>query len=153
MAKSNRRKCLDDRKEKTVELSKIFLFVIAIILLPLAAFASGGGPGPGAVLITQGDNGKQITVSQGRTFEVRLEQSGGTGYLWQIVNLDETHLKVLESSAVPLKTGRIVGAPLLKTWKIKAVKAGQTDLRIVLYRPWEGAQKAVGSFQVNIQIR
>jgi predicted secreted protein len=73
--------------------------------------------------------------------------------MWQIVELDQTRLRVLESTEIPLKQGRSAGGPLLKTWKIKAVKVGQTDLEILLYRPWEGPEKAVDSLQVKIQIR
>jgi len=137
---------------ETVELPRIFLFIVFVLLL-FAPFASAQGPEPQTAVITQKDNGKEIAVPEGAIFEVRLEQSGGTGYLWQIVEPDETHLKVLESAEIPLRQGRIVGGPLLKTWKIKAVKVGQTDLKILLYRPWEGTEKAADSFHVKIQIR
>jgi len=134
-----------------MEHSRIFPLV-AVLLLSLTAIASAAGPKPKATVITQNDNGKEIAVPEGAIVEVRLEQSGGTGYLWQIVGLDETHLKVLESASAPLKGERIVGGPLLKTWKIQALKAGQTDLKILLYRPWEGPEKAVATFQVKIII-
>ena len=105
------------------------------------------------MVFTKEDHGKEITILAAAVFEVRLEQAGGTGYLWQIVEPDETHLRVLESTEIPLKEGRIAGGPLLKTWKIKAVKAGHTHLKMLLYRPWEGTQKAADSFEVKIQIR
>ena len=73
--------------------------------------------------------------------------------MWQIVEPDETRLRVLESTEIPLKEGRIVGGPLLKTWKIKAVKVGRADLEILLCRPWEGTEKAAESLQVKIQIK
>jgi predicted secreted protein len=120
--------------------------------LSFAAFASAAGPQTKAVVITKNDDGKEISVPEGAIVEVRLEQHGGTGYLWQIVGLDQTHLKVLNSTETPLRGGRIVGGPLLKTWQIQAVKPGQTDLKMLLYRPWEGAQKAAESFQVKIVI-
>jgi predicted secreted protein len=134
-----------------VELYRIFIF-IAILLYPFAALSSVAGAGPGTV-ITQADNGKEITVSEGEVFEVRLERSGGTGYSWEMADPDETHLKVLASGDTPLKDGRIVGGPVLTTWQIKAVKAGNTQLKILLYRPWEGPEKAAEKFQVNIQIK
>jgi len=134
-----------------VELCRIVLF-IAISFLPFAGLASVAGAETGTV-ITQVDNGKEITVSEGEVFEVRLERSGGTGYSWEIVDPDETHLKVLASTDTPLKEGRILGGPLLTEWQIKAVKAGNTELKIALYRPWEGIEKAAARFQVNILIR
>ncbi len=131
---------------------KFFLLIVCMLLL-LAPFASAQGPEPKTVAIDKEDDGKQIAVSEDAVFEVRLEQPIWMGYLWQIVELDKKHLKVLESPQIPLKQGWIVGGPLLKTWKIKAVKAGKTDLKILLFRPWEGTEKAVGSFHVKIQIR
>ena len=135
-----------------MELSRIFL-LIAFVPLLFAGFASAQGPEPKTEVITQKDNGQEIAVPEGATFEVHLQQSGGTGYLWQIVEPDQTHLTVLESTQTPLKEGRIMGGPLLKIWKIKAVKAGNADLKILLYRPWEGTQKAADSFEVKIQIK
>jgi predicted secreted protein len=135
-----------------VELSRIFLLIVFVLLL-FAGFASARGPEAKTAVITKEDNGKEIAVPEGAIFEVRLEHSGGTGYMWQIVEPDETHLKVLESTEIPLREGRIAGGPLLKTWKIKAVKVGQADLKILLYRPWEGTEKAADSLQVKIQIR
>ncbi|MGD0398662.1 MAG: protease inhibitor I42 family protein [Syntrophobacteraceae bacterium] len=135
-----------------MELPRIFLLIVFVPLL-FAGFASAQGPGPNTVVITKEDNGKEIVVPEGAIFEVRLEHSGGTGYLWEIVEPDETHLRVLESTEVPLKDTRILGGPLLKTWKIKAVKVGQADLKILLYRPWEGTEKAVDSLHVKILIK
>ncbi|MGA2026269.1 MAG: protease inhibitor I42 family protein [Syntrophobacteraceae bacterium] len=135
-----------------MELSRIFLLIVFVLLL-FAGFASAQGPGPKTVVIAKEDNEKEIVVPEGAIFEVRLEHSGGTGYLWEIVEPDKTHLKVLKSTEVPLKEGRILGGPLLKTWKIKAVKVGQADLKVLLYRPWEGTEKAVDSLQVKIRIK
>jgi predicted secreted protein len=146
------RLCGERLQGEIVELPRIFL-LIAFVLLLFACFSSAQGPEPKTMVIAKEDNGKEIAVAEGAIFEVRLEQPGATGYLWQIVELDQTHLKVLESTEIPLKQGRIVGAPLLKTWKIKAVKVGQADLKILLYRPWEGTEKAADSLHVMIQIR
>lgn len=133
-----------------MELSKIII-VVAILLLPFAGLTSVGAEEPKTV-VTKADNGKEITVPEGEIFEVRLESHGGTGYLWEIVDPDETHLKVLASTDVPLKPG-VLGGPLLKKWQVKAVKTGNTELKIFLYRPWEGIQKSAERFQVNIHIR
>ncbi len=133
-----------------MELYRIFL-AIAILLLPFAGPASVGGVEPQTV-VRKADNGKEITVSAGEVFEIRLERSGGTGYSWEIINPDKTYLKVLSSTDTPLKDG-LLGGPMLKKWRIKAVKAGNTELKILLYRSWEGIEKAADSFQVKIEIR
>ena len=140
-------------------LHKIFYLIPAMILLSLAARATAGGLQPTAMVFTQADNGKQITLSAGQTFEVRLQQAGGTGYMWRIVNLDVTHLKVASSGTTPFKSGPtaggapIAGGPVEMTWKIEAVKAGKTDLSVLLYRSWEGVRKAAKSFKLTIDIK
>ena len=133
-----------------METCKIIV-VIAIFALSTACIASGAQAN--SLVITKADDGKEITVPKGGLMEVRLKQSGGTGYLWQIVDPDETHLKVLGSTDTPLKQGKIVGGPLLKTWKIQAVESGQAELKIFLYRSWEGIEKAADRFQVRIRIQ
>jgi predicted secreted protein len=146
------RLCGEPLQGEIVEPTRIFLFIVFLLLL-FGRLASADGPQPKTVAVTKEDNGKEVAVPEGAVFEVRLEHPAGTGYMWQIVELDQTRLRVLESTEIPLKQGRIAGGPLLKTWKIKAVKVGQTDLEILLYRPWEGPEKAVDSLQVKIQIR
>jgi predicted secreted protein len=136
-----------------MQLAKILLFILIVLLLSTGLTSAedqqAGQPG----IVTIKDNGKQITMGEGTVLEVRLEQVGGTGYLWQIADLDGEHLKVLQSSEIPPdRKGQMVGGPLLKTWEIEAVKAGQTNLKILLYRPWEGPEKAAKSFQLRIQI-
>jgi len=137
-----------------MELPRILPLVLMIMLIPLAGLASGAGPqADQTMIVTRDYNGKEITVARGSIFEVRLQQHGGTGYLWQIVDLDENHLKVLQSTETPLSQRPILGGPLLRTWQIEAVKAGQTNLKILLYRSWEGPEKAAERFHVTIQIR
>ena len=140
----------DNNQGHIMELSRILVFIV-ILLLPFPIFASGAGPEPETV-VTKANNGKEITVSAGAVFELRLQRAGATGYLWEIVDPDETHLKVLSSADTPLKQG-LIGGPSLKTWRIKAVKAGETDLKALLYRPWEGTEKAAEGFRVHIRIR
>ena len=134
-----------------MESSKILL--IAIAFFSFAGLASAGHAENQAIIITGADDGKQITVPEGSTFEVRLEQRGATGYSWEIVHPDQTYVEVLESSNTPLSEAPKAGGPVQKTWRIKALKAGQTELNIYLYRPWEGIEKAAERFHVTIRIQ
>jgi inhibitor of cysteine peptidase len=133
-----------------LETCKIIV-VIAIFALSTACIASGAQAN--SLVITKADDGKEITVPKGGLMEVRLKQSGGTGYLWQIVDPDETRMKVLGSADIPLNQDKIVGAPLVRTWKIQAVESGQTELKFLLYRSWEGIGSAVDRFHVKILIK
>lgn len=124
------------------------LVVLFSVLSTLTAF----GAGDDVVVVTKNDNGRQISVPEGRTVEIRMEQPGATGYSWEIVGLDETHFKLVSSDSKPLKEGPIAGGPVLKTWRLKAVKKGEAELKMYNYRVWEGLDKAVDKFNLKIKI-
>lgn len=127
--------------------------VIATAALFLGAVASSWAAEP-VTVITKADNGKEITVPKGATFEVRLEQASGTGYMWEIVKLDESRLKVIESTDTVLSHDRaLAGGPLRKTWKIEATGEGTSEIEALLYRVWEGTGKAAESFHATIRVR
>lgn len=126
------------------------LCLVTLIFVSTAFPAIGGGTD--SVVVTKNDNGKDISVSEGKTIEIRMEQPAATGYAWEIIGLDETHLKLLAFDSKPLKEGPIAGGPVRKTWRLKAIKKGQTELRMYNYRTWEGLDKAVGTFNLKIKI-
>lgn len=136
-----------------MELRKIFFLIMAIILLPFAACARAKAIQSNPTVITRADNGKHITLLEGQSFEVRLDQFGATGYAWQIVNLDKAHLKLLSANRAKFRGTYMFGTPFERIWKIEAVKAGQTGLSILLWRPWKGARKAKESFKLTITIK
>ncbi len=106
-----------------MELPRIFLLIVLVLLL-FAGLASAQGPGPKTVVITKEDNGKEIAVPKGAIFEVRLEHAGGTGYLWEIVEPDETHLKVLGSTEIPLKNERIARRAVIEDMENQSAEGG-----------------------------
>ncbi len=134
---------------ETVELTKILM--TAVVVLVAAAAPTFGG-GPGHVVVTKSDEGKQISVPLGAIIEVRLKQAGATGYQWKVLDLDTGRLEMLESGTRPLAKPPLLGGPVLATWRLKAVGRGQTELKILLYRPWEGPEKAAEKFQVRLLI-
>ncbi len=67
----------DNNQGHIMELSRILVFIV-ILLLPFAIFASGAGPEPETV-VTKANNGKEITVSAGEVFEVRLRAGRRNG--------------------------------------------------------------------------
>ena len=133
-------------------LSKLFIALV-LVLLPCAAFAAGGGQVSKVMTVGSEKNGGQISIPEGSVLEVKLQQPGATGYSWEVVNLDQSRLQLVDSSSNPVKSGPVLGGPLLKKWHFKAVGKGQTELRISLYRPWEGVDKAADNYVVLVQIQ
>lgn len=130
------------------------LLITLVVLFPVffPAFLEGGRKG-GDIVVDKSSNGDQVVLHQGQSLEVKLEQAGATGYIWQVVVLDENLLELVESASPPPGTGSMIaGAPILRTWRFKAIAKGQTELKMFNYRPWEGIEKAVDKFQLKVKI-
>lgn len=132
--------------------SKLFV-AMALVLLPCAVLAAGGGQNSKVTIVGSEDNGGQISIPEGAILEVKLQQPGATGYSWEVVNLDQSRLQLIDSSSNPVKSGPVLGGPLLKKWHFRAVGKGRTELRLSLYRPWEGVDKAADNYVLMVQIQ
>jgi predicted secreted protein len=108
-------------------------------------------------VLTMEDNGKEIELSPGETIKVELEFSGGTGYLWYVDGLDESRLKLTGEEVKDISPqnpdkGPLMGGPSLSIRTFKAVAPGDTTLRLLEYRTWEGKEKAINRFEVKVHI-
>ena len=133
-----------------MEISKILpLLAVFILAFVLTAF---GRSVSNAVIVTKDDNGKEISIPQGGIVEIRQEYPAGTGYSWEITDMDKSLLELLDVTTKPIKEGPVAGGPILKTWRIKAVGKGETELKMYYYRVWEGLEKAPDKFLLRIRI-
>lgn len=130
------------------------LLLASVVLMPVffPAFLEGGQKAD--VVVDKSSNGEQVVLRRGQFLEVQLQQAGATGYLWQVVVLDKNLLDCVELASPPPGEGSMIaGAPILRTWRFKALAKGQTELKMFNYRPWEGVEKAVDKFQLKINIQ
>ncbi|KWT81193.1 protease inhibitor I42 family protein [Candidatus Magnetominusculus xianensis] len=112
------------------------------------------------IAITKKDNGGRFKVKTGCLIYLGLAENGSTGYAWYFDKLDMEYFEALKDKSVELlpdnKTGTkgklVVGAPMLATWMLMAKKKGQSELKLLYYRIWEGPQTAVDTFTVTIEI-
>lgn len=107
-------------------------------------------------ILTMEDNGKEVDLSVGGTIKVELKDIGTTGYAWYTDGLDKS-VKLIDEEVVDispqnLKRGPAAGAPKLKIWTFKAVAPGDTSLRLLQYRVWEGKEHAINKFEVKLHI-
>jgi inhibitor of cysteine peptidase len=104
------------------------------------------------VKLSKDDNGREITIKIGDILQIELKRSGGTGYEWY---LDKSYKKYFELMKEDTETGQregLVGTPVGRTWKLRAIERGETDIRLFLYREWEGKDKAAETFKVKVRI-
>jgi predicted secreted protein len=126
------------------------LLLISLLLSALASPAVSGQTQ--MTILTQKDNGREITVPLGAVIQIELAAAGGAGYLWELADLDPEHLQLLKTETVNADKPGITGAPNVRRWQLKTKQRGQADLKFYYFRPWEGKDKALDRFYVKIRI-
>lgn len=131
-----------------------------------AALASGPGSaaaetGPGKfagmtkghavneTILTRTDSGKTIDLRVGDRLLVRLEESPTTGFAWAREGGDDT-LVQQASDFAPASAG--VGGGGLRSFLFMAEKAGVVQLRLRLWRAWEGDSSVIEVFTATARI-
>jgi predicted secreted protein len=128
--------------------------LITMSVLVVLLVSAPGLTHPEVMVLQKKDNGKDIRVKEGATIELSLEEQGGTGYLWDFNRLDENHFEVVKiETRPPAKEQARVGGPVFKTWWLQVKKAGESQLTLDYFRPWEGRAKAASHYQVKIHIQ
>lgn len=107
---------------------------------------------PKAVVVTERDADREVTIAPGATLIVRLGTRLGTGYGWQIAENDSSRLRAagppeLEgSSSEP-------GAAQRQVFRFIAQKAGSTSLAFRYVRPWEPEEVSARTFRIDVRIQ
>ncbi|WP_440222633.1 protease inhibitor I42 family protein [Dokdonella sp. MW10] len=86
-----------------------------------------------------------VEVAAGDVLVVRVQGNASTGYAWQRVDdgrgvLVMDRLASPEGGVTPVPVppaDRRIGSPTTATYRYRAVKAGETELRLQYRRPWE----------------
>jgi predicted secreted protein len=105
-----------------------------------------------AVTLTGKDDSKSFNAGVGDFIKVELEMQGATGFNWHPEGLDETRLKLVKTETKIKSGNNTIGGPVLGVWYFQAVSAGDTELKMLYYRAWEGKQKAKKSLTLNLRI-
>jgi predicted secreted protein len=129
--------------------------IILVTTIPSTADAMSAfihNPEGKMMTITREDSGKEIRVTVGDIIQVELSGLGSAGYGWHPEQIDRTLLELLsEETQKATGEGRI-GAPVKGLWRFKAIKEGQTEIRMLHYRIWEGKEKATDHFYIKVLI-
>ncbi len=105
---------------------------------------------PGVILRKQ-DDGKEVKLKDGQSFQIQLEATGGTGYGWYLKPSDARHVEFFAEETRVQAEGRL-GGPVLGIWTFQAKGAGGTEIKMDYYRTWEGVEKAIEKFRVKIAV-
>ncbi len=137
-------------KTKLVVLTSI----IAVISLCLFGCYSGGSVSPGEVSVDESYNGKTVEIAVGGTLTVTLESNPTTGFQWELASISDQAVLEKQSNTfeTPEDTG-MVGSPGKEVWTFRALKKGTSTISMEYGRPWEGGEKGVETFTLNVVIK
>ena len=125
---------------------------IIVILSLLSACATSASPEKATRQITEADAGRQIELRVGDMLEITLPANPTTGYQWETIDLDSTILRpVGEQTFEP--SSNAVGSGGQVKQRFEAVGAGQTELKLILHRPFEKNVAPIQTFEATILVR
>ena len=134
---------------------KIMMFIFGLFFVTCDAMAQQ----PHTINLTMEDNGKEVELAPGETITLQLKEPGATGAAWYMDDVDESHLKLMGQERVnPSLPQKFEGGPVpgggpsVRFWTFRAVAPGDTVLRLLLYRVWEGKEHAADKFEVKLHI-
>lgn len=123
----------------------LLLFVpMVVVFYPQAALAANQ-------VITDADNGGQIHLKAGETFELRLRANPTTGYSWYIEPKSTPLLKLVhQSQTEPTEPG--LGRPIFQVFTFEARRAGDGVLLLHYVRSWEKPAPDDEQFKLRVSI-
>jgi inhibitor of cysteine peptidase len=101
-----------------------------------------------------GDNNSDISIEIDEMFDISLESNPTTGYEWDVKECDYSVLELVNTGYEPAEnqTPPVAGAGGLQNWTFKGLKDGETALKIVYWRSWEGEESIVDEYLLHITV-
>ena len=106
---------------------------------------------PAAITLTEADEGKTVDVHVGDTVVLRLPENPTTGYRWSFDDLDTAAVSVQEGEHV--HSSEAVGSGGEMTWRLTPASAGTTQIRLKLWRQWQGDASIRKRFAVTLTVK
>jgi inhibitor of cysteine peptidase len=110
---------------------------------------------PRQKVVTEADNGINISLKNGDTFYLRLKENPTTGYSWQL-NLSQGLNNVSEKYYPPEPSKEsqqpLVGAGGVHIWEIKVMTEGSQQVKGTYKRLWENTTGTEDSFTLNVVV-
>ena len=104
------------------------------------------------ITLEEKDNGTEIRITNGDIIQIELKRSGGTGYEYYLDRDYKDYFELIKDEKKEILRKGFVGTPVMRCWQLKAVKQGDTELVLRLYRDWEGKKNAASMFRVRVKI-
>lgn len=124
--------------------------LITVIAIAATAFAQAP---PRTVDVSDPQDGGKLMVYQGDTVEVRLHSTPGTGYSWQIVDVNKTVLAQKKAPVFVPPPQSVPGAEGHTVFDFLAAAEGSSILQLAYSRPWEKGTAPAKTFSIDVTVR
>jgi len=125
--------------------------LLAVTRIAPADTDSGGASTAAVKTLTRADGGSSVQVRVGDVVAVRLAENPSTGFVWSTDSTSGDALRLVESEYLPAADGRVGGAGE-RSLSFRAVATGNVELRLKLWRQWEGDKSIVDRFAATVRI-
>jgi predicted secreted protein len=104
------------------------------------------------ITVDNSANGQTVGLAVGQTMEVRLAETAGTGFRWQLQDSLGPACRVAEEHVEPPPAPVQPGQPGTHVWRIEGVQAGTCTLAASYVRPWETGATTAAGFSLQIAV-
>jgi len=127
------------------------LAVSALLAVTLADTDVGGASKAVVKTLTRTDGGSSIELRVGDVVAVRLAENPSTGFVWSTESAGGDVLQLVASEYLPTAEGRVGGGGQ-RSLSFRAVATGNAELRLKLWREWEGDKSIVDRFAATVRV-
>jgi inhibitor of cysteine peptidase len=100
--------------------------------------------------VTEVEDSKTVNIRTGDIIVVRLTENATTGYRWALDGVDSSLIAVDEAQYSNPSSS--VGSPGEVTWRIEAKGPGTVEIKLKLWRQWEGEKSVQKRFGISLAI-
>jgi inhibitor of cysteine peptidase len=145
-----------------MKLNFIIIGILTVVLLIAAGCAGTSKSASQTVTVSIDDLNTQkyitrdIKVAAGDTVKVVLGSNPSTGFSWtEQANIADTSIirQDKHETVAAANSDKVVGAAGTEEWTFTAVKTGTTTVSMDYSRPWEGGEKGVWTFKLNVMVK
>jgi inhibitor of cysteine peptidase len=106
--------------------------------------------GQAVTVLGDADDGRRVELRVGDRLTLRLDENASTGYRWSFEGLDERLVGVREEGYV--RQPDAVGSGGAAQWTLEARAAGTAQVKLRLWRRWEGDASVRKRYTVTLVI-
>jgi inhibitor of cysteine peptidase len=104
------------------------------------------------VWISPADNGKTCEARPGATIHIQLPENPTTGFRWAVDSVTDTFIEPQSSTYVQGQSVGVGGGGT-RTFSFRAKQPGAGDIKLKLWREWQGDSSVVERFECAIRIK